>query len=211
MKSTKNFTRKEISFLCPESTSLFYLWRSDFILKKITPQSMSKIHRIHARQILDSRGNPTLEAEVTTEKGYTGRAAVPSGASTGKHEAVELRDGDKKEYLGKGVKQAVNNVNEILNDILTGVSVFDQSLIDRVMIGADGTENKSKLGANAILAVSLACAHAGARELNQPLFRYVGGVNAHVLPVPMMNILNGGAHADNSVFMLIIKLTSRNS
>lgn len=160
---------------------------------------MSNILRIHARQILDSRGNPTLEAEVTTEKGYTGRAAVPSGASTGKHEAVELRDGDKKEYQGKGVKQAVKNVNEVLKDVLTGLSVFDQSAIDRLMIKADDTDNKSNLGANAILAASLACAHAGAKELNQPLFRYVGGVNAHVLPVPMMNILNGGVHADNKI------------
>jgi enolase len=160
---------------------------------------MSKIIRIHARQILDSRGNPTLEAEVTTEKGFTGRAAIPSGASTGKHEAVELRDGNKDEYLGKGVKHAIKNVNGVLEEVLTGMNVFDQPAIDRVMIQADGTENKGALGANAILAVSLATAHAAALELGQPLFRYVGGVNAHVLPVPMMNILNGGAHADNKI------------
>jgi enolase len=160
---------------------------------------MSLIVQVHARQILDSRGNPTVEAEVLTENGIMGRAAVPSGASTGKHEAVELRDGDKKEYQGKGVLQAVKNVNKALEKELTGVSVFEQKMIDTIMCNADGTENKSKLGANAILAVSLAAAQAAANELGMPLYRYVGGVNAHVLPVPMMNILNGGAHADNKI------------
>jgi enolase len=160
---------------------------------------MSNIIQISARQILDSRGNPTVEAEVITEKGSTGRAAVPSGASTGAHEAVELRDAEKKEYGGKGVKQAVKNVNKVLAKELAGINVFDQAMIDRIMLQVDGTDNKSRLGANAILAVSLAAAHAGAAELNQPLFRYVGGVNARTLPVPMMNILNGGAHADNKI------------
>ena len=160
---------------------------------------MSKITRIHARQILDSRGNPTVEAEVVTEKKFTGRAAVPSGASTGKHEAVELRDSDKKAYLGKGVKDAVKNVNKVIEDELIGIDVMDQTAIDRIMLQADGTENKSKLGANAILAVSLATSHAAAMESGLPLFRYVGGVNARTLPVPMMNILNGGAHADNKI------------
>src|SRR5262249_52857241 len=160
---------------------------------------MSKIAAVHARQILDSRGNPTVEAEVITEKGFMGRAAVPSGACTGKHEAVELRDSDKKAFGGKGVKQAVKNVNKVLAEQIVGLSVFDQSAIDRLMNEIDGTENKSKLGANAILAVSLATAHAAASELQQPLFRYVGGVNARTLPVPMMNILNGGAHADNKI------------
>jgi len=160
---------------------------------------MSKITAVKARQILDSRGNPTVEAEIYTEKGYVGRAAVPSGASTGKHEAVELRDTDKKAFGGKGVKVAVKNVNKVLADQLTGMNVLDQSSIDRLMNEIDGTENKSKLGANAILAVSLAAAHAAANELGQPLFKYVGGVNAHVLPVPMMNILNGGVHADNKI------------
>jgi enolase len=160
---------------------------------------MSLILQVLARQILDSRGNPTIEAEVITENGVMGRAAVPSGASTGKHEAVELRDNDKKEYQGKGVMQAVKNVNKILSKELMGMSVFDQKMIDSTMINADGTDNKSKLGANAILAVSLAVAHAGANEAGMPLYRYVGGINAHVLPVPMMNILNGGAHADNKI------------
>lgn len=160
---------------------------------------MSNIITITGRQILDSRGNPTVEAEVFTEKGFTGRAAVPSGASTGVHEAVELRDTEKKEYGGKGVKQAVKNVNKVLAKELEGVNVFDQAMIDRIMLQVDGTDNKSRLGANAILAVSLAAAHAAAAELNQPLFRYVGGVNARTLPVPMMNILNGGAHADNKI------------
>jgi enolase len=160
---------------------------------------MSNITQISARQILDSRGNPTVEAEVITEKGFKGRAAVPSGASTGVHEAVELRDTEKKEYGGKGVKQAVKNVNKVLAKELAGISVFDQAMIDRIMLQVDGSDNKSRLGANAILAVSLAAAHAGAAEVNQPLFRYVGGVNARTLPVPMMNILNGGAHADNKI------------
>jgi len=160
---------------------------------------MSKITSIKARQILDSRGNPTVEAEVFTEKGAMGRAAVPSGASTGKHEAVELRDTDKKAFAGKGVKQAVKNITKILADQIVGLSVFDQPAIDRLMKEIDGTENKSKLGANGILAVSLATAHAAANELQQPLFKYVGGVNAHLLPVPMMNILNGGVHADNKI------------
>jgi len=160
---------------------------------------MSNITRIIARQILDSRGNPTVEAEVYTEKGFSGRAAVPSGASTGVHEAVELRDNDKKEYGGKGVKQAVKNVNKILAKELEGISVFDQTMIDRLMIQMDGTDNKSSLGANAILSVSLAVAKAAAQELNIPLFRYVGGVNARTLPIPMMNILNGGVHADNKI------------
>ncbi|MBC7425698.1 MAG: phosphopyruvate hydratase, partial [Bacteroidia bacterium] len=160
---------------------------------------MSKISRITARQILDSRGNPTVEADVTTENGFTGRAAVPSGASTGIHEAAELRDNDKKVYLGKGVLNAVSNVNKNINNALSGISVFDQSQLDRLMIELDGTENKSKLGANAILAVSLAAAKAAALELRQPLYRYIGGVNACTLPIPMMNILNGGAHADNAI------------
>lgn len=160
---------------------------------------MSVIIQINARQILDSRGNPTVEAEVITETGIMGRAAVPSGASTGKHEAMEIRDGDKKVYGGKGVFQAVNNINKIIATELMGVSVFEQQMIDRIMLGADGTDNKSNLGANAILAVSLAAAKAAANELGMPLYRYVGGVNARTLPVPMMNILNGGAHADNKI------------
>lgn len=160
---------------------------------------MSVIIQVHARQILDSRGNPTVEAEVITENGIMGRAAVPSGASTGKHEAVELRDGDKKVYGGKGVLNAVKNINKSIEKELLGVSVFEQQMIDRIMLGADDTNNKSKLGANAILAVSLAAAHAAANELGMPLYRYVGGVNARTLPVPMMNILNGGAHADNKI------------
>jgi len=160
---------------------------------------MSHIINIFARQILDSRGNPTVEAEVTTEFGAIGRAAVPSGASTGIHEAAELRDEDPDVYLGKGVLKAVENVNEIIATELEGMNVYDQSHIDRLMIELDGTPNKSKLGANAILAVSLACAKAAAIELNVPLFRYVGGVNANTLPVPLMNILNGGAHADNKI------------
>lgn len=154
---------------------------------------------MHARQILDSRGNPTIEVDVITENGVVGRASVPSGASTGAHEAAELRDGDEKKYLGKGVLKAVYNVNTSLNDELRGKSVLDQASIDHLMINLDGTDNKSNLGANAILGVSLAVARAGAIETSQPLYRYVGGVNASTLPVPMMNILNGGAHADNSV------------
>lgn len=157
---------------------------------------MSIIESVHARQILDSRGNPTVEVDVITENGILGRAAVPSGASTGENEAVELRDGDKTKYLGKGVLKAVDNVNEIIAPEIVGYSVFDQKLIDSIMIELDGTENKSKLGANAILGVSLAVAKAAAEESGQPLFRYLGGVNAHVLPVPMMNIINGGSHSD---------------
>ena len=160
---------------------------------------MSSIVNIHARQILDSRGNPTIEVEVITENGFMGRAAVPSGASTGVHEAVELRDGDKANYLGKGVLKAVGNVNNTLNNELRGFYVTDQALIDKTMLELDGTPNKGNLGANAILGVSLAVANAAAQETGQPLFRYIGGVNANVLPMPMMNILNGGSHADNSV------------
>ncbi|MCS6796019.1 MAG: phosphopyruvate hydratase [Raineya sp.] len=160
---------------------------------------MAIIEQIHARQILDSRGNPTVEVDVITSDGVLGRAAVPSGASTGTHEAVELRDGDKKKYLGKGVLKAVQNVNEIIAKELVGFEVFEQNLIDKVLIELDGTPNKSKLGANAILGVSLAVAKAAAASLGLPLFRYIGGVNANTLPVPMMNILNGGSHADNSI------------
>ena len=160
---------------------------------------MSAIVDVHARQILDSRGNPTIEVEVTTESGYFGRAAVPSGASTGKHEAVELRDADQSKYLGKGVLKAVANVNDIIANELRGADVFEQNLIDKLMIELDGTENKSKLGANATLAVSMAVAKAAANELGLPLYRYVGGVSANTLPVPMMNILNGGSHADNKI------------
>ncbi len=160
---------------------------------------MSSIINIHARQILDSRGNPTVEAEVITEGGALGRAAVPSGASTGAHEAVELRDGDKKVYMGKGVLNAVEHINKEISDRLTGLDVFEQNEIDRQMLKLDGTDNKAKLGANAILAVSMACAKAAAIESNMPLYRYVGGVNANTLPIPLMNILNGGAHADNSI------------
>ncbi len=160
---------------------------------------MSFIANIHARQILDSRGNPTIEVEVMTQSGVVGRAAVPSGASTGIHEAVELRDGDKSLYLGKSVYKAVDNVNTVLNEQLNGAYILDQSAIDRRMIEIDGTENKGNLGANAILGVSLACARAAAEELRMPLYKYIGGVNANVLPVPMMNILNGGSHADNSI------------
>lgn len=160
---------------------------------------MSDILHITARQILDSRGNPTIEAEVFTDNGCMGRAAVPSGASTGVHEAVELRDGNKSEYLGKGVQHAVKNVNSTIADALIGRDVFDQTALDQAMLDLDGTPNKGKLGANAILAVSLACAKAAAMESGQSLYRYIGGVNAKVLPVPMMNILNGGSHADNSI------------
>lgn len=160
---------------------------------------MSFISSIHARQILDSRGNPTVEAEVHTSDGYMGRAAVPSGASTGKYEAVELRDGNKKQYLGKGVLKAVKNVNEAITDALYGWDVTDQRGIDSVMLALDGTANKAKLGANAILAVSMAAAKAAAEATGLPLYRYIGGSNACTLPVPMMNILNGGAHADNKI------------
>ena len=160
---------------------------------------MSTIQSVHARQILDSRGNPTIEVDVRTENGFLGRAAVPSGASTGVHEAVELRDEDKKMYGGKGVLKAVRNVNELIFPELLGMSVFEQNLIDKIMLELDGTSNKGKLGANAILGVSLAVAKAGAQEAGMPLFRYVGGVSANTLPVPMMNIMNGGSHADNSI------------
>ena len=157
---------------------------------------MSLIIDVHARQILDSRGNPTIEVDVLTENGFIGRAAVPSGASTGAHEAVELRDGDKSVYMGKGVLQAVANVNDILAVELKGVDVFDQNSIDAIMIEVDGTPNKGNLGANAILGVSLAAAKAAAQESRQPLYRYIGGVNANTLPIPMMNIVNGGSHSD---------------
>lgn len=160
---------------------------------------MSQIIGIRGRQILDSRGNPTVEVDVYTEQGAMGRAAVPSGASTGIHEACELRDGDKTQFLGKSVMQAVNNVNTVLNEELQGMFVQEQKSIDEKMIALDGTENKSRLGANAILGVSLACARAAAEETNQPLYRYLGGVGAHTLPIPLMNILNGGSHADNSI------------
>ena len=156
---------------------------------------MSIIVKVHARQILDSRGNPTVEVDVVTENGVLGRAAVPSGASTGEHEAVELRDGGKA-YMGKGVSKAIQNVNTVLADEIVGMSVFEQNLIDKTMIELDGTPNKSNLGANAILGVSLAVAKAAANELGMPLYRYVGGVSAQTLPVPMMNIINGGSHSD---------------
>ncbi|MGB0375764.1 MAG: phosphopyruvate hydratase [Flavobacteriaceae bacterium] len=156
---------------------------------------MSVILKVHARQILDSRGNPTVEVDVITENGILGRAAVPSGASTGEHEAVELRDGGET-YMGKGVSQAVSNVNDTLAPLLVGMSVFEQNKIDQMMLDADGTPNKSKLGANAILGVSLAAAKAAANELGMPLYRYIGGVSAHTLPLPMMNIINGGSHSD---------------
>lgn len=168
---------------------------------------MTLIQSIHARQILDSRGNPTVEVDVFTDNGAFGRAAVPSGASTGVHEAVELRDGDKSVYMGKGVLKAVANVNDVIAPELIGFDVFEQNQIDQIMISLDGTKNKSKLGANAILGVSLAVAKAAAMESGQPLYRYIGGVNANTLPVPMMNILNGGSHADNGIdfqeFMVI--------
>ena len=160
---------------------------------------MTLIQSIHARQILDSRGNPTVEVDVYTENGAYGRAAVPSGASTGVHEAVELRDEDKDVYMGKGVLKAVANVNDLIAPELAGYNIFDQNQIDQIMISLDGSKNKSKLGANAILGVSLAVAKAAAMESGQPLYRYIGGVNANTLPVPMMNILNGGSHADNAI------------
>ncbi|SDB91976.1 phosphopyruvate hydratase [Williamwhitmania taraxaci] len=160
---------------------------------------MGQILNLHARQILDSRGNPTVEVEVITEDGAFGRAAVPSGASTGVHEAVELRDGDKGRYLGRGVLKAVDNVNTTLNEELRGMDITDQKGIDMAMIELDGTENKANLGANAILGVSLAVAHAAAQTTGQALYRYIGGVNACTLPIPMMNIINGGSHADNSI------------
>ena len=157
---------------------------------------MSLIIDVHARQILDSRGNPTIEVDVLTENGALGRAAVPSGASTGMHEAIELRDNDKSVYMGKGVLKAVANVNDVLAPELKGMDVFEQNAIDKLMIELDGTENKGKLGANAILGISLAVAKAAAQESHQPLYRYIGGVNANTLPIPMMNIVNGGSHSD---------------
>ncbi len=160
---------------------------------------MSEIVDIRSREILDSRGNPTVEVEVLTAAGAFGRAAVPSGASTGKYEAVELRDGNKQRFIGKGVLDACRNVEDNIREALIGVDVHDQVYLDKIMLELDGTDNKSKLGANAILGVSLAAAKAGAQEANLPLYKYLGGVNAHVLPVPMMNILNGGSHADNSI------------
>ena len=160
---------------------------------------MSQIIGIRGRQILDSRGNPTVEVDVYTDQGAMGRAAVPSGASTGVHEACELRDGDKSMFLGKSVLQAVNNVNTVISEELQGMFVSEQKAIDDKMIALDGTENKSRLGANAILGVSLACAKAAAQETGQELYRYLGGVGGHTLPIPMMNILNGGSHADNSI------------
>ncbi len=168
---------------------------------------MPSIDLVHAREILDSRGNPTIEVDVILEDGTIGRAAVPSGASTGEREAVELRDGDKKRYLGKGVRKAVENVNTVINKRVCGLNSFDQVILDQVLIKLDGTKNKSKLGANALLGVSLANAHATANYLNMPLYSYIGGVNSKTLPVPMMNIINGGKHADNTVdfqeFMII--------
>lgn len=160
---------------------------------------MSLIESVHARQILDSRGNPTIEVEVTTSAGAFGRAAVPSGASTGTHEAVELRDGDKSKYMGKGVLKAVDNVNKKISEAIVGFSALEQNLIDKIMIELDGTPNKGNLGANAILGVSMAVAKAAAMESGMSLYRYIGGVSANTLPVPMMNILNGGSHADNSI------------
>ena len=160
---------------------------------------MTTIVDIVGREILDSRGNPTVEAEVLLESGVIGRAAVPSGASTGEHEAVELRDGDNNRYGGKGVLKAVENINEKIADELIDFDAADQVVIDQFLINLDGTENKSKLGANAMLAISLACAKAAAETLDLPLYRYIGGTNARTLPVPMMNILNGGKHADNNV------------
>ena len=160
---------------------------------------MTEIAAIHAREVLDSRGNPTVEADVVLESGVLGRAIVPSGASTGEHEAVELRDGDKGHYLGKGVLKAVENIESVIAPELTGMDASNQRLLDATMISMDGTENKGRLGANAILAVSMAAARASASELKIPLYRYLGGANASILPTPMMNILNGGAHADNNV------------
>jgi len=160
---------------------------------------MSYIAQIHARQILDSRGNPTVEVDVVTQNGILGRAAVPSGASTGKYEAVELRDNDPGMYMGKGVQKAIQNINGTLNEQLNGAHIMDQTSIDNAMIAMDGSANKANLGANAILGVSLAVARAAAEEAGVPLFKYIGGVNANVLPIPMMNILNGGSHADNKI------------
>ncbi|MBO72750.1 MAG: phosphopyruvate hydratase, partial [Flavobacteriales bacterium] len=160
---------------------------------------MSYIAKVHARQILDSRGNPTVEVEVITDNGVFGRAAVPSGASTGVHEAVELRDDDKDTYLGKGVLKAVENVNTVINEALVGQHVYDQNAIDAAMLSLDGTANKGNLGANAILGASLATAKCAADNAGLPLYKYIGGVNANTLPIPMMNIINGGSHADNSI------------
>ena len=160
---------------------------------------MSVIISVHGREILDSRGNPTVEVEVVTDEGNVGRVAVPSGASTGEHEACELRDGDKARYLGKGVRNAVEHVNTALSDAVTGFETFDQLAVDQALIAADGTPNKSKLGANAILGVSLAVARAAALDANLPLYRYLGGPLARVLPIPLMNVINGGAHADNNL------------
>ena len=160
---------------------------------------MPIIQSVYAREVLDSRGNPTVEVEVLTESGFFGRAIVPSGASTGEYEAVELRDGDKSRYLGKGVLKAVENVNEIIAEAIIGMDVADQVGIDMTMIELDGTDNKGKLGANAILGVSMAVAHAAADSVGLPLYHYLGGFNAKQLPIPMMNIINGGSHADNNV------------
>src|SRR5579875_1064458 len=166
-----------------------------------------EIVKVLGREILDSRGNPTVEADVHLADGTVGRAAVPSGASTGEHEAVELRDNDKSRYLGKGAKQAAENIAKAISPALAGLDAADQTLVDRTMLALDGTPNKGELGANAILAVSMAAARASAQSEMTPLYRYIGGVNARVLPVPMMNVINGGAHADNSVdvqeFMLV--------
>lgn len=170
---------------------------------------MSKIDHVHAREVLDSRGNPTVEVDIILDNGTLGRAIVPSGASTGEHEALELRDGDKKRYLGKGVLKAVDNVNKILGPEVKGMDPTKQAEIDKTMIDLDGTDNKSKLGANAILGVSIAAARAAANSLKKPLFKYLGGDNANILPVPMMNIVNGGMHADNNLdiqeFMIVPK------
>jgi enolase len=168
------------------------------VLRKIN-STMAQIAKVHARQVLDSRGNPTIEVDVITSNGTLGRAIVPSGASTGQHEAVELRDGDKKKYMGKGVLKAVENVNTKIAKELEGINVFEQNAVDQIMLLLDGTPNKSRLGANAVLGVSLAAARAAAEELGMPLYRYIGGVNANTLPIPLMNILNGGAHADNKI------------
>ncbi|HPA93531.1 MAG TPA: phosphopyruvate hydratase, partial [Petrotogaceae bacterium] len=166
-----------------------------------------EIISVHAREVLDSRGNPTVEAEVVLTSGAKGMAIVPSGASTGKFEALELRDGDKKRYKGKGTLKAVENINEIISKEIVGLNAFDQVLIDKMMIDLDGTENKGKLGANAILAVSMAVARAAAESLGIPLYKYLGGINSKVLPVPMMNVINGGKHADSGLeiqeFMIV--------
>src|ERR1700753_3127063 len=169
----------------------------DRLRHQISRSEMTEIAAIHAREILDSRGNPTVEADVVLADGTVGRAAVPSGASTGEHEAVELRDGDKSHYLGKGVLQAVANVETVIAPELEGMDAANQRLVDSTMIALDGTPNKSKLGANAILAVSMASARAVAQTLEIPLYRYLGGVNASLLPTPMLNVLNGGAHGDS--------------